>query len=401
MYSASGFDSSAFNAALLAPIREVKMRVTALDGTTLLPLEEITGATVEGTVYVDSDRSTRRTCQLRVIDRNGEYTPKGSNYTSYGKNALFYWDKLLKVEYGVKVGSSFVYVPLGIFMIDRVEVVAERGAAVINVDGIDLWKKFTFSDFSAPQNWASGTPIKTIVTAFATGAGISSTRINLSALDSKTNNTTTVLTAVEMGDNRGDKLLEFAEKWSIDLYFDRNGFLVAKDKAAYPYNGAGGAANFEFSAGTSAIMLGIVKSQSGDTIKNHIVVVGEDPEGRSIVRAEAFDATGTTTSSKYYTNSNSATSVESIGDRVLIIRMVTASLSRCLERAKTELVKNVLVEEEIRLPAIVNPLFDEFDVISIIEANSGVNDSYMLRAFDVPMQGSRQELVVRKSRSIY
>ena len=244
MYSASGFDSSAFNAALLAPIREVKMRVTALDGTTLLPLEEITGATVEGTVYVDSDRSTRRTCQLRVIDRNGEYTPKGSNYTSYGKNALFYWDKLLKVEYGVKVGSAFVYVPLGIFMIDRVEVVAERGAAVINVDGIDLWKKFTFSDFSAPQNWASGTLIKTIVSDFATAAGISSARLNLSALDSKTNKTTSVITTVEMGDNRGDKLLEFAEKWSIDLYFDRNGFLVAKDKAAYPYNGAGGAANF-------------------------------------------------------------------------------------------------------------------------------------------------------------
>jgi hypothetical protein len=148
-------------------------------------------------------------------------------------------------------------------------------------------------------------------------------------------------------------------------------------------------------------MLGIVKSQSGDTIKNHIVVVGEDPEGKSIVRAEALDGNGTTTSSKYYTNSGSSTSIEAIGDRVVIIRMVTASLTRCLDRAKTELVQNVLVEEEIRLPAIVNPLFDEFDVISIVETNSGVNDSYMLRAFDVPMQGSRQELVVRKSRSIY
>lgn len=400
MYSASGFDSSAFNAALLAPIREVKMRVTALDGSTLLPLEEITGATVEGTVYVDADRATRRTCQLRVIDRNGEYTPKGSSYSSYGKNALFYWDKLLKVEYGLKVGSQFVYVPLGIFMIDRVEVVAERGAAVINVDGIDLWKKFTFSDFSAPQNWATGTPIKTIITDFATGAGISTTRINLGALDAKTNNTTTVLTTVEMGDNRGDALLEYAEKWAIDLYFDRNGFLVAKDKTQYPYNGAGGAANFEFSVGENAVMLGIVKSQSGDTIKNHIVVIGEDLDGKLMVRAEAIDGSGTTTSSKYYTNSNSATSVEAIGDRVLILRMY-AGLSRCLERAKVELAKNVLVEEEIRLPAIVNPLFDEYDVISIVEANSGVNDSYMLRAFDVPMQGSRQELVVKKSRSIY
>jgi hypothetical protein len=401
MYSVSGFDSSAFNAALTAPIREVKMRITALDGSTLLPLEEITNATVEGTVYVDADRATRRTCQLRVIDKDGEYTPKGSSYASYGKNALFYWDKLLKVEYAVKVNGSYVYVPLGIFMIDRVEVVAERGAAVINVDGIDLWKKFTFSDFASPVNWAKNTPIKTIVTAFATGAGIDSSRLNLSALDAKTNNTTSVLTAVEMGDNRGDKLLELAEIWAIDLYFDRNGYLVAKDKTQYPYNGLGGGSVHEFVSGQSVVMLGIVKSQSGDTIKNHIVVIGEDPEGNSITRAEAIDGSGATTSSKYYTNSNSATSLESIGDRVLMIRMVTASTSRCLERAKAELAKNVLVEEEIRLPAIVNPLFDEYDVVSIVENNSGTNDSYQLTAFDIPMQGSRQELIVRKSRSIY
>jgi len=235
MYSVSGFDSSAFNAALTAPIREVKMRVTALDGSTLLPLEEITNATVEGSVYVDADRATRRTCQIRVIDKDGEYTPKGSSYASYGKNALFYWDKLLKVEYGLKVNGSYVYVQLGIFMIDRVEVVAERGAAVINVDGIDLWKKFTFSDFAAPEFWTKGTLIKTVITDLATDAGISSSRLNLTALDEKTNNTTAVRLAAEMGDNRGEKLLEWAETWAVDLYFDRNGYLVARDKTQYPY----------------------------------------------------------------------------------------------------------------------------------------------------------------------
>jgi hypothetical protein len=401
MYSASGFDSSAFNAALTASMRDVTMKVSALDGTTLNLLEEVT-ATVEGTVYVDADRATRRTCQIRVIDRNGEYTPKGSNYSSYGKNSLFYWDKLLKIEYGLKVNGTYVYVPLGIFMIDRVEVVAERGAAVINIDGIDLWKKFTFSDWGSPQSWSTGTEIKTIVTAIATSAGISSGRLSLGALDSKVNKTTTVPHSAEMGDNRGDKLLEWADAWSIDLYFDRNGFLVARDKTQYPYNGATGAADYEFVAGQSAVMLGIVKSQSGDTIKNHIVVIGEDLDGKNMARAEAFDGNGTTTSSKYYTNSNSATSIESIGDRVLVFRMMTSSVARCLDRAKTELAKNVLVEEEVRLPSIVNPLFDEYDVISVTEVNSGLqNDSYMLRAFDIPMQGSRQELVVKKSRSIY
>jgi hypothetical protein len=408
MYNASGFDSAAFSKALTAPMREVKMRITALDGSTMLPLEEITGAAIEGTVYVDSDRASRRTCQIRVIDKNGEYTPQGSDYATYGKNSLFYWDKLLQIEYGLNVSGNFVYIPLGIFMIDRVEVVAERGAAVINVDGIDLWKKFTFSECAGHQHWNKGSSMKTIIADFATSAGIVtdglgvlSPRLNLNDLDNKTDNTLPVYTAVELGDNRGEKLLSLAESWSIDIYFNRYGVLVARDRTKSPYNGSGPIAT-EFVSGNNAVMLGIVKSQSGDTIKNHIIVIGEDPEGNNKTRAEAIDGTGTTViNSVYYTGSKGPTSFSAIGDRAIQIRMQTASASVAYARALSELAKNVLIEEEIRLPSIVNPLFDEYDIIKITESNSKTDDTYLVRAFDIPMQGSRQEIIVKKSRSLY
>ena len=59
---------NAFKEALLAPIRDVKIRVTALNSS-LVPIEEVTASTIEGTVYVDTSRATRRTCQLRLIDK--------------------------------------------------------------------------------------------------------------------------------------------------------------------------------------------------------------------------------------------------------------------------------------------------------------------------------------------
>lgn len=118
-----------FKEALLAPIRDVKIRVTALNSS-LTPIEEVTASTIEGVVYVDTARATRRTCQLRLIDKDGVYTPKDAS-------SVFYWDKLIKIEYGLKVGGDYTYIPLGIFTIDRSEVIAENGAAVINLDGSD------------------------------------------------------------------------------------------------------------------------------------------------------------------------------------------------------------------------------------------------------------------------
>ena len=81
----------AFIEALSAAVRDVKIRVKALNSD-LSVNTEVTASTIEGTVYVDTSRATRRTCQLRFIDKDGEYTPENSD-------SIFYWDKLVKIEY--------------------------------------------------------------------------------------------------------------------------------------------------------------------------------------------------------------------------------------------------------------------------------------------------------------
>jgi len=391
-----------FKEALLAPIRDVKIRVTALDSS-LTPIEEVTASTIEGTVYVDTARATRRTCQLRLIDMGGEYTPKDSS-------SVFYWDKLIKIEYGLKVGGDYTFIPLGIFTIDRSEVIAENGAAVINLDGSDQWDSFSMANFASSSGWASGTSINTIITDIATTYGIPTSRLTLDPLTARgaTEKQVNVTLRYQLGENVGERLKKWTEDWSIDIYFDVNGNLVTRDMTLPPYTGtSNSAADAIFTAGSNAIMLGIQKAQSSHTIYNHIVVTGDTADGTAAVRGEYIEGTGTNVSTSplkrtFNQRSNTGLTVAELGEKVLIIRTTTLKTSQqCLDRAMVELSKNLVVEETINLPTIVNPLFEGHDVIEITETNTGLNQQrYTLDSFDIPMRSSRQVLNVKKMRAL-
>jgi len=369
----------------------------------LIPIEEVTASTIEGTVYVDTARATRRTCQLRLIDKDGQYTPNDSS-------SVFYWDKLIKIEYGLKVGADYTFIPLGIFTIDRSEVIAENGAAVINLDGSDQWDSFSMANFASSSGWASGTSINTIITDIATTYGIPTSRLTLDPLTARgaTEKQVNVTLRYQLGENVGERLKKWTEDWSIDIYFDVNGNLVTRDMTLPPYTGtSNSAADAIFTAGSNAIMLGIQKAQSSHTIYNHIVVTGDTADGTAAVRGEYIEGTGTNVSTSplkrtFNQRSNTGLTVAELGEKVLIIRTTTLKTSQqCLDRAMVELSKNLVVEETINLPTIVNPLFEGHDVIEITETNTGLNQQrYTLDSFDIPMRSSRQVLNVKKMRAL-
>jgi hypothetical protein len=402
-----------FIEALSAPVREVKIRVWALYSD-LTVNQEVTASTIEGTIYVDTSRATRRTCQLRFIDRNGEFTPKDNT-------SIFYWDKLIKIEYGLKINSTYKYVPLGIFSIDRIEVLVENGAAVLNIDGSDLWKRFSSESFSADasvygRGWAATTTFNTVIAKCAEFVGIPAGRVLLDPLVGRSSPESTLASplAYEVGDNIGETLIKWLDSWSIDIYFDVDGNLVTKDKTKAPYNGdLNSAPDFTFTAGDNAIMLGVSKAQSADAIKNHIIVTA-DNSGKVAIRGEYIEgvydavtaplaASNTSVLKRVYNGSvNTGLTVNVLGYRSIVIRDTTVfTAQQCIDRAKIELAKNLIVEEQVRLPMIVNPLFEGYDAISITETNVGLtNQTYTLDAFDVPMRSSRQELTVKKTRAL-
>jgi hypothetical protein len=389
-----------YREALVAPVRDVTMRVTALDSN-YNTIVDVTQPSVEGVVYVDVERATRRTAQIRLINKDGAYTPKGSDYATYGTNALFWWNKMFRLEYGLKVAGVFEYVPLGVFMIDRTEVLAERGISVINIDGSDQWKRMAYSTWAAPAAYAKNVDFNTIIADIATAAGIPANRLLLDSLSTRSTTEKQVQVPVffEEGDNRGEKLAELCADWNLEIFFDVDGYLRTRDLKVVADEIQSKAPDWTFTSGEDAVMLNITKSKTSEQIKNHVVVTGEAEDGTAVVRGEWIDDFGTDTASKKYTNVYSQTSVSAIGDRVLAIRSKTLRTTQgCLDLAQSELRKSAVVEEEIALPSIVNPLFEGRDVIEIIESNSDTNDKYYLGAFDIPMRSSTQEIHVKKVR---
>lgn len=374
--------SAGFIRALTASVRDVKMRVTALDSD--LAVVRVLGAeALEATVYVDTERATRRTCQMRVINTNGEFTPLSSD-------DLFWWDKQFSVEYGLRVGAAYEYVPVGTFMVDNVEVLSERGVSVINIDGSDQWKKMTFSTFAAPTAWARYTTYNTIIADIASAAGV--TLFNLDPLTERpaTDREVQVPIFFESDDNRGEKLKMLCANWNLDIYFDVSGQLTTRSLTTQNAQIDAAPPVWTFSAGSEAIFLSLTKTKSGDSIKNHIVVTGEADDGTAVVRGEALD-----------NDPASPTNIASIGDRVHHIRsQILRTTTACEDLAKSELSKHKLVSEDLNLPTIVVPQFEGRDVVRIVEPNSFTDDKYFLTSFDIPMRSSTQTIKVKKARSV-
>ena len=392
MYSVS----AGFERALKQSIRDVTMRLAIVDLATMRDTQYIDDV-IEGTVYVDTERAMRRTSQMRISNDAGIWTP--TNYES-----TFWWNTGFALDYGVKVGDEYEYQRTGTFMVDVPEVLAEDEAAVLNVDGSDLWKKFQKSTFALPKAYFVNATYNSVISDFADDAGV--TRLNLDPLLDRATTEKTLQAPLyfEIDDNRGDKLWDLADKWDLDIYFDVYGTLVTRDRAKRVSQLDSSAADWTFSTGDEAMFVNVTKTTTGDDVFNHVVVSGELDDGGIVVIGEAIDDTGTSTAGKYYTNNpTSPTRVDLIGDRVKRIsddKIRTTAAALAL--AKTELQKGSTVTDEIRLPAVPIPHFEGYDILQITEpVYTKINGRYFLERFDIPMRGgSQQEIAVKKVRSI-
>jgi hypothetical protein len=395
--------SEQFKRALIEAVRDVTMRVTLLDSS-YAALDEITGPVIEGVVYVDSERATRRTSQLRVINEDGAYTPRGASWDQHGTNSYFWWNKMFRLEWGLKVGSAYQYVPLGTFMVDRFDVLVERGISVLNADGSDLWRKLAGSEFAAPSFWNENTTYNTIIKGIGDAAGV--TQYSLDALDGRSTAEKQIPNKlfVEAGENRGDLLKRLCQSWGLDIYFDVWGRLHTEDLSVTE-NTLGAAPVWTFKPDNESLIVSISKSRSSDDLKNHIIVTGELDDGTPVVRGEVIDGIGTDSSGvtwkKHYTNSGGPTTVEEIGDRTKHVSDTRIRNSdSALKRAKREMLKAKVAEETLRMPVITIPMFEAGDVIAIHDRVSDTNDKYFLSQFDIPLRQGAQELFVKKMKVV-
>lgn len=382
IYSQPGFVSTDLVAALKAGRQEPIAKVRILNSSTRLLIAEVTDDVDDGSVTVDVSRGTRRTVQLRLVNKNGQYTPTTSS-------DYFSFNSLIQVYRGLRYTSSDgyeteEYVLLGTFMVDRSEVFVERNMAVLTVDGSDLWKKIATGGFPAGFSYAAGTDINTVIAKVANDSGIDSKYLSLWA----GGYTLGKDIAWEPGASRSDFLSNLAKQYGLQMYFDVNGYLVTKP-IPDPVTTA---PVWSFTKGEDAVMLGVTLVQSDLKLVNHIIVTGENSDGsQSGARAEIRD--NDPTSPTYW---------ETIGDRTLLYSApLVATNAQALLVAQKLYAENALIEEQIKLPSICLPHLEGNDVIEVVEPDlAKVNDKFLCQRFDVPLRETRMVIETKRGRPL-
>lgn len=327
---------------------------------------------VDGNIDVDVTRLTRRTMTANVLNPAGVWSP-GSDW-----GGIFYVNRIIRMWRGIDYGGQDELVPIGTFLIDHADVAVERNMSIVTLSGSDLWKKFGKSGFGAAKTWDASTSINTIIAYVADQAGV--TRLNLDPLSSRitADKQTSKKFSVERGDNRGEAIAKLCTDYGIDIYFDTLGRLTTQDFSA-PGDKA---VVYTYDPEANNNLVTVKASYTDENLYNSVLVIGtKDKDNVVTYRVRDTDPT-------------SVTSVDRIGERLFIHESDNiGTLTLAQTTAERLFYQKVLINEDITLETICNPAYEGNDVIAVREAEfSGLNRTYRIKAFTVPMSTSRQSI---------
>lgn len=330
------------------------------------------GYTVSGTVNMDVTRAIRRTCSVQLANPDGVWTPAD-------EDSAFYWDKHVKIERGLVSGGVAYYAPLGVFLIDAPAVDARHNLVISGSDRMD---RATRSEFTAPttyfENAGVGATIRDILEDAGVGATLWTVDDGGAQLGADRH--------YEVGDSRLQAALTLATDFALEVFADAAGFMVVRP-ASDPEEIASA---WTFRAGEDATHLGVSKRWSRDRFYNHVLVTGESAD-QTPVRAEA----------EVTDPSNPLRTDGPMGDRLYkyTSAMITDA-GQALSVAYALLWERALIEEEIDLEHVVNPMLEAGDAVTIVDTPTHTDDRYMIQSLNLPLAAGTAQLHVSKIRRI-
>jgi hypothetical protein len=376
--------SSAFRAALKESTQEVRVRLEILD-TDFKTVHVVGGGgpdkgIIDGIVDLDITRGTRRTTVVSLLNEDGEFSPT----SSWG--GLFYVNRLIRLYRGLVVGTNgqVEYIPVGTFMVDKTETIVERSLSSVVLSGSDLWKKFTKSQFTVPTTVAKGTMLNTLIANFADQAGV--TKMVLDPLSSRTASSDRLQAAVsfEVGDTRGDALIQICNAYSIDIFFDPMGTLRTEDLRSPVSRATVWTYGYTDQGADLAYLIRSVTDD--DRLYNHVHVAGTGNE-EVIYTAERKD-----------TDPLSPTNIDRIGDRVYRLSSGVLASQESVNLAATSLFFSTrIIGQTVNLEAICHPALEGNDVLEIIEPHySDLATRFVIETLNVPLLTSRQKVSMKR-----
>lgn len=351
---------------------------------------EVTNVVTDGNVDLDITRGTRRTAEITLLNPTAEFTPSTGNFSPEGAwVGKIYLNRLVRIWRGVEVEGQAMMVPVGTFMVDTAEVIAEENMSLVNLTMSDQWKRLTKSAMGHNKKYPKGTPYNTIISDIISFVGLPTSGPLAPWLDPLHNRPAadkTINRAIKLkrGDNRGKILKELTWSWGIDAFFNVWGRFKTYDRfkmsqkqtvwwfASRPID----------AYGRHGGLISLTRSFNDDNLYNHVVVVGTGNKKKLFKRGRVDD------------NPWSKTRRAVLGDRVYYKETdklhTQAQVDRALERIWKR--RNQL-GESIRAEVICNPALDVDDVIRIREDKFvKVDGRYRIDRMNIPLVTSRQEI---------
>lgn len=333
---------------------------------------------VDGSMDLDITRGSRRQMTMTLLNPEAEFTP-GSDW-----GGLFYVNRMIRLYRGIVLDTEneTEFAPIGTFMLDSADVVAERNMSLVVLSGSDLWKKLAKAQFGHPTKFGANMHINDVLKYMAETAGV--TRYVFDDLDHRGSTPKYIPTTLYYEANAviGDEMLKLANDFALDIYFDPMGRLVSEDMK-FPTDLA---VVWEFVPQQDTSLLTVKASYTDEKLYNHIVVTGTADENAP-VHAEAED-----------TDPASPTSTSRIGRRTYNYESkFIATTAQAQATADKFLQEHTTVTEDIELQIICNPALEGNDMIAVRESEfTKLNSQYRIRSFSIPLGSSRETMKLQR-----
>jgi len=277
----------------------------------------------------------------------------------------FWYDKVIKIYMGITTSTGTWEQAIGTFLMSQMG--SEDYIPLAPVSLRDFSSKLDY-DIPLDVGWPSNHPIEDIIGDLALGGGILPGNMNLPV----TGDSVPEEKFIRADSNRWRSMVEVAEAYNYDLYFDADGVLQMQTFAD-PFLDP---PQFRFRVGLGSNVASIGRNIKPDLIRNHVVVAGEAPDG-SPVWGEAFN-----------NEPLSPTRIDRLGQRT---RRVENSWVQTFDQA-TELAERILRFEsleqvESNLGTIIVPWLDVNVTVEFVDPNNTVGDPtrFLLNRVEIPL----------------
>lgn len=319
---------------------------------------------VGGNVSVDVDRGERRMCDL-VLDNNDrtlDHHPEG-----------FWYDKIIKVIWGIETDEAIWETQLGEFMIDAIA--GEHFPYTLSVKTRDYTKKLMQDKFGVATAFSALSGVADVIKIIASG-NTDDPLVGVSKFNLDDGGATLAVDVVfERQTTRWDAITQVADSYGLEVFFDRFGFLVLRpyrDPVLSP-------TVFSFQTGIpDGNLVRFTKSSNDTRIVNHFTVTGAASETGVPAFGEASN-----------TEPSSPTRINKIGRRSDgIDNALLTDSEACVALAELYLKVAGLESYEINMGAINAPWLDVGEAIMFIDPRPAPNepDRYYLTTLDLPLE---------------